>query len=42
MPARRSRRNPGRAAAISSVHFAAQDGREAATRDTAYLYERPS
>ena len=35
-------RSTGRAAAISSVRFAAQDGREAARRDTAHLYQRPS
>jgi hypothetical protein len=51
MPARLSRcsflgagppRTAGRAAAISSGRFTAQDRREAAARDTAYLYERPS
>jgi hypothetical protein len=41
MPARGSRGKPGRAA-LSSVPSAAQDGRGAATRGTAYPYERPS
>ena len=41
MPARVSRRSTARAA-ISSARFAVRYRREAALRDTAYLYERPS
>ena len=42
MPARLSRCLFLGAAGWASGRFTAQDRREAAARDTAYLYERPS
>ena len=35
-------RSTGRVAAISSARLAGRDRREAARRDTAHLYQRPS